>query len=576
MFIKDVIIHNFRNFKVCKTELKPFSILIGENDIGKSNFLQALSLPLNSNDFQHRSKTLKTSDINSVALNDFIDLIKKDNVKIKKDIENENDISYVIEKIPIVEVYISFSNPETPAERALLKDWLDENEKGEIIYSIKYQFKPQNNNDLIDYVLTANDENQLSEFNYPINLYDYQIESSNNNKRITFRKLRNFNINIINAERDTFSESSHRKSNKLVSDLLERNMDSSDKNDIHKAYIDFFNTIDKAKSFKEAFKHLDEAEYINASKYIETMKLVPNFPNLKNIFSNISVGYGSEFLHQRGLGTRNFVLMMLLFSYYHSNDENFNIVSIEEPESHLCVNNFNLILDYIEKSVQSKNSLTQIILTSHNPKVINKLKFNNVIVLKQPDSVSFSEVPSNLVTYLSKRPNFDTLKLLFANKAILVEGPTEEMLINSMLSIKKDYLSEIEVISVGHKGFRTYLDIWLKINKDNQKKRIGIIRDYDNQPKAQKDHEKYESENSNICVRTTKNYTLEDELVKMKDNCRLISNFFSIDDDPNVVITFLKEYKAMNMYNLSLAIAEKDITLACPSHIQEVIDWILK
>ena len=46
------------------------------------------------------------------------------------------------------------------------------------------------------------------------------------------------------------------------------------------------------------------------------MKLIPNFPNLKNIFTNINIGYGEEFLYQKGLGTRNLMYLILLFSYF--------------------------------------------------------------------------------------------------------------------------------------------------------------------------------------------------------------------------------------------------------------------
>ena len=38
-----------------------------------------------------------------------------------------------------------------------------------------------------------------------------------------------------------------------------------------------------------------------------------------------------------------------------------------------------------------------------------------------------------MVNYLAKRPNFDILKILFAKRLILVEGPTEEMFINTFL-----------------------------------------------------------------------------------------------------------------------------------------------
>ena len=37
MYISKVVIKNFRNFKSFEIELKAFTIIIGENNIGKSN-----------------------------------------------------------------------------------------------------------------------------------------------------------------------------------------------------------------------------------------------------------------------------------------------------------------------------------------------------------------------------------------------------------------------------------------------------------------------------------------------------------------------------------------------------------
>jgi predicted ATP-dependent endonuclease of OLD family len=577
MYIKNVKIKNFRNFRSFEVDLNPFSILIGENDVGKSNFLEALSLPLSNNDFQRKSKSLKLSDINADAVDEFIEYIEENEEDIRESIENEKRLDKLFKMIPRVEVEVSFVSPQNAYERSLLKDWINENEDEEIVYNIQYVFKPKKNIEVIEILLDASSSGELSSVLLPVNLYEYNIYSLNNNKRIVYKKMSNFGISIINAERDTFSESDHQKSNRLVSELLERNLDNSDRNKIHSAYIDFFEEIEEAKSFKKAFEHLEEADYINITDYVDAIKLIPNFPNLRNIFSNISVGYGSEFLHQRGLGTRNFVLMMLLFSYYYSNNETYNLISIEEPEAHLCVNNFNLVLDYIEKSINQKNSLTQVIMTSHNPKVINKLKLNNVIVLTNNGSVSFQDIEDGLVKYLSKRPNFDILKLLFSRKTILVEGPTEEMLINSLLSKEKNYLSDIEVIAVGHKGFRKYLDIWLKLNKNNTKRKIGIIRDFDDQLNAKLEHDKYDDENYNILVRTTQQYTLEDDLVKVKGNSKKISNFFSLDsDDEADVAEYLKDSKASNMFDLAVEMADGKINIKPSKHIKDVIEWMLK
>lgn len=314
----------------------------------------------------------------------------------------------------------------------------------------------------------------------------------------------------------------------------------------------------------------------NIEDYVEQVNLIPNFPNLKNIFSNITIGYGKEFLYQKGLGTRNFILLMILFSYFYTEEEAYNLICVEEPESHLCVNKFNVLLDFISKSIKTKNSLTQVLLTSHNPKIINKLRLENIVVIKSDRVINFSGVDGKLTNYLSKRPNFDTLKLLFSKKLILVEGPTEEMFINAELDRRGDLVSEVEVLSVGHKGFRTYLDIWLILNKGNENVKIGVIRDFDDQVNAKNNHDAYDKEHNNIMVRTTEGYTFEDDLVSSSDNAQILGKLFGTDSDNDSLSKFMKEQKATNMLDISLKLTKDELKLVMPKHIDEVLKWMLE
>lgn len=71
MIINYIRIENFRNFQLLETSLSKLSILIGENDSGKSIFSHALKLPLSINEFEYRSKRLTSSDFNSDSIKSF-------------------------------------------------------------------------------------------------------------------------------------------------------------------------------------------------------------------------------------------------------------------------------------------------------------------------------------------------------------------------------------------------------------------------------------------------------------------------------------------------------------------------
>lgn len=61
MFISKVKIKNFRNFKDVEVDLGEHMVIVGENKIGKSNFLHALRLVLDPS-LPESSRMLQTSD----------------------------------------------------------------------------------------------------------------------------------------------------------------------------------------------------------------------------------------------------------------------------------------------------------------------------------------------------------------------------------------------------------------------------------------------------------------------------------------------------------------------------------
>ncbi len=410
-------------------------------------------------------------------------------------------------------------------------------------------------------------------FTLPIELYDYQIVSVNNGKIISFSDLKHVSIHNINAERDDFSESSSMKSNSIFTKLLMNTLGDEDKSKINTAYSEFFTAIEETQTFEKVIG--TNPEFDNYDDIIKKLECIPNLPNLKNILSNITLRYGNEFLYQKGLGQRNLIYILILFAYYKSCGRTFNLCCIEEPEAHLSVNNLRLVRDFIEKSSTNSGSLVQTIISTHNPTIINKLKLSNVLAFTGEKAISLSDALLKLVDYLRKRPNFDILKLLFANKVILVEGTTEEMLISTFLS-KKVTLQDVEIIAISQRGYTNFLDIWLMLNKDNPNKKIGVIRDYDNSKKAKENHDIYDTDNANIIVRTTKNYTLEIDLVETEGNLSLLNGLFGMSGDVSSVSDHMISGKAARMLDVCDAMVEEKnpLDIKLPVHIAEVIEAV--
>lgn len=58
------------------------------------------------------------------------------------------------------------------------------------------------------------------------------------------------------------------------------------------------------------------------------------------------------------------------------NDIALNVLTIEEPEAHLCINNIRLMVSFL-KVFTAKNPSTQLFYSTHSTEFINKLDLKN-------------------------------------------------------------------------------------------------------------------------------------------------------------------------------------------------------
>ncbi|MDD1791540.1 AAA family ATPase [Enterovibrio sp. ZSDZ42] len=568
MYIRTVEIENYRAFKKFEIKLSPLSLIIGENEAGKTNLFSALTLPLNSNDISFNNKRLSVSDINREAIKDFYQAIMDD--------KEDDEIKALI---PKVRIEVEFTEPKNIIEEGVVGKWII-GEEADDSYKIRYDFRPK---DADLFVKTAKDLLEGIEdikdtrwFNLPIELYDYDVTQSNNGLKVSYSDLRLISINSINAERDDFAESNTQKSNDILTKMLISSLVDADKAKINSAYSSFFDAIENTETFEKIVTPDPDFENF-FDEIVDKLECIPNLPNLKSILSNITLKSGESYLYQRGLGYRNLVYIYLLFEFFKGNKNALNLCCIEEPEAHLSVNNLRFATDFIYKSTQKGGSSLQTLISSHSPQVINKLELTNVIVLSGNDAIHLTDSKKQLTNYLRKRPNFDILKLLLSNKTVLVEGTTEEMLINAILYRDNKNVSSLEVISIEQTGFTTFMDVWLQVNKGNTKKRLSIIRDYDENDTTKNKHEKYDTDNDNIRVRTTTKYTLEDDLAEADGNLDRLNTLFKKSyQTSKQMAEFLKKNKAERMLKIADSILDEnnEDPIKLPKHIQEALDFM--
>ena len=119
MFISKVKIKNFRNFKDVEVDLGEHMVIVGENKIGKSNFLHALRLVLDPS-LPESSRMLQTSDF----WDELPRPIKSEEIRIDielKDFEDDTKLKiilsdFLIDKNPLIAGLSYIFSPEDNAD----------------------------------------------------------------------------------------------------------------------------------------------------------------------------------------------------------------------------------------------------------------------------------------------------------------------------------------------------------------------------------------------------------------------------------------------------------------------------
>ena len=574
MKISRVIIKNYRNLKSVEVDLGNIVTLIGENNSGKSNFLRALSIPLLSDD-SGISKRLSWYDINREIKEAYYSFLNENKDHI---LDGSLTVEQFLHVLPEVTIKLYFQPNED--EHYDVSEILCEDETGHWVGGICYRYyvsKPEELLKRVRHILSSDSYNQRTQMSLlPMELFAVSITVPEKEKRISYETLAKFRSVELPAERDSFASSADKLGSKALSDLLQKGLTPDSQVKIEEKYTEFFDTIRKEGKLDTVLNWQDYSDIPNAQDFFRDISILPNMPQMHSIIGSVRLGYENDNMFAQGLGHRNLILMAVILNSYinKARDISFRLMTIEEPEAHLCSSNIQLMISLITLFRQ-KNSYTQIVYSTHNAEFVNKIGLENVIVFH--DGVAFNlgkELTDAERDYLSANPNTDIFKLFYSRKAILVEGITEELLIKSYLQTRSD-LSEIKILSF-HKGFTKVIDIWKRINSGTRNK-LGIVRDFDNEPEAQINHETRQDEQ--VIIRTTQGLTLEIDIVNQ--NYELLRSKYGEEYDwgamtPDEIQTdWRKNKKTEIMLRICHDMINGELdTFVLPPHIQQIIDYM--
>lgn len=579
MYISHVTIENYRNLKNVDVDLQREVVVVGENNGGKSNFLKAITLPFVSDEIAYTSKNLSWQDINNSAKNEYYQYLLNNKEAIKNKSIDQKEFSNAVPRI-LVEVTFCPEKKELYDVKDFISSVSDEKAEYKICYL--YAAKVGDLFERVSSILAHQDIDEITIDQYqmnllPTDLFSYSICVPGKNEKVPYDTLRRFKYTSLEAERDDFSLSTDKLGSKSLIHLLQMKLDDDAKLKVEQEYREFFDTIKSVSKMDQIINWQDNTEIKRAKDFFEKVSVLPNMPSMNSILNSVQLGYDGQALSSQGLGYRNLLLMLVLInSLAETEGLSLDILTVEEPEAHLCISNIRLMQGFLN-AFTKQNEFVQLIYSTHSPELIGKVDLSNVVVIHQGKAFALSSVlSSEALKYLSKNPNVDIFNLLFAKKCILVEGLTEELLIKAYLRATGE-INDIEIISF-HKGYKEIIEIWLKINKNSSNK-LGIIRDFDDQEKAKKEHEKYNTY-GNIMVATTEAYTLEPEIVNAGNNVEVLKKQYGTtfgwkDMTADQIQKDWRETKSFIMLDICQDLINGYLSeFFMPPHIQRVLDFM--
>lgn len=264
--------------------------------------------------------------------------------------------------------------------------------------------------------------------------------------------------------------------------------------------------------------------------------------------------------HLIGKGEQN-ALKMLLAIGRKANDA--HVVLIEEPENHVCFASLRKLISRIEERCAGK----QVIIATHSTYVLNKLGLSNLILLGSGRPTRVTDLPTDTIDFFKKLAGFDTLRLVLSLGAILVEGPSDELVVQRGYRDVKGKLpieDGIDVISVGlsHKRF---LDLAIHL-----KRRVWVVTDNDGKT-LEEVEERFSGYRGHDCVSfhigTDPDIkTLEPQIVDVNDLDKLNTVLKMECTSKEELIAAMLADKT----GAALAIFESPIKITMPKYISDV------
>ena len=573
MYIEKISIKNFRNFGNSKfvMSLKPFTLILGENNVGKSNLLNAIGLIFSQDLSVFRRRILEIDDINCSTVKAFKEKVIDRNI-------SPEDITFPEVKIAVL---LKKMNDD---QKSVVADWFIDSELKKA--KITYLFAPKgsfNKNDWIEKQRTKPEE---SEIDFPIEEYRYSIyggnDSSNECQQYLLRMLK---MEYLDALRDAEQELVASGSARLLYRVLTQT-EMTGYDDIKAALSDLDDAIKKNKNLESIKKQIETLlSRVSLASGSDDNNIDFNVspPETTELLKKISLIYGADpvDVSRNGLGRNNLLYIALVLSHLSAKDKRgsdtyFRCIGIEEPEAHLHPQLQDHLAGNVKDIQEGDSNNMQLLLTSHSTHIASKLSLNNTFILyndKSSKKISGHYILDGLdldnkddkksINYLSKFIDSTKSRLFFARKLILVEGISEKILVP--IFFKKHLEKSLEqcgyeIVNVQGVAFCHFL----KVIKNGYFIKCLVLTDSDYGKKTENRAEDLKEKFKNdklIQIEVSKKQTFEKDIIEANKTAK----------GKGILLKALKKTKPQNGKKFEKELGDSDIDV--DSFFKEIDDY---
>lgn len=443
--IQEIKIKNFRNFENIEIKTNKKNIIIGVNDVGKTNLLYALKLVF---DYKIRNVELLESDFH------------------KKNIESNFEI--------FISIDIGVRNEQNNFYDILISEIenLRKSEDGtQTIFNIKLIGNYENGIEMYWNIgTTSNDEDM--ELIPPVGVNRNKIDSI----------FEVFDIPPYNEIDKKFKEFKQ----KILKDLGEDENDRNIISEIKEEQEVIKEKINQLKFVKEIENNISNTmKDFNVSYKIKVASTL----GLKNLHDDLSIftvqndDSSEEIYPTAGDGRRKTILYSMYLYDITQESKKIPIILLEEPENHLfIINQISLSKNILEEEI-----FCNVFLVTHSPELMYYLADQtNVIRIERENSKTISKsavlsLPEDFKS-LKNKVQKDIARAIFSKKILLVEGYSEKILFDHILDQKitnVEKRSDIYVLNIIGVNFEPYynffknLGIDVRVKTDNDLKKQG-------------------------------------------------------------------------------------------------------